>query len=169
MKPILIEHPVFIDERGEFRRIYDSYSDGLAENGELRVEQVNISVNPRQATLRGMHFQKSGPPENKFISVLSGKIFLVVSNAHLVNSNSTIENSYFMLNKDSRSTLFVPSGLATGWISLSENVVISYVMTSRFQDCKYGGFAFNDTFANIEWPYVPNVISEQDKNWPSLR
>ena len=127
MKPILIKHTVFTDARGEFRRIYDSILDDLFEVKEVRIEQVNISINPKQATLRGMHFQKSGSPENKFISVLSGKVYLVVSNAHLVKSNSTIENCYFMLNPDSQSTLFVPSGLATGWISLSEKIGRAHV------------------------------------------
>jgi dTDP-4-dehydrorhamnose 3,5-epimerase len=131
--------------------------------------QVNLSENPNQRTLRGMHYQVGGPPEHKFISVISGSIYLVVSNAHIVTERSEIENHYFELSKDSLETLFVPSRLATGWISLSDNTIISYLMTSRFQECEYSGFCYDDPFASILWPSNPEVISEKDCNWPLLR
>lgn len=165
MKPLLIGNSSHSDSRGKFVRIFDKKS---IEFLQLELMQVNISENPNQRTLRGMHYQISGPPEHKFISVINGAIYLVVSNAHIVSESSEIENHYFELTEDSHDTLFVPSGLATGWISLSENTIISYLMTSRFQECEYSGFRYNDPFANISWPLNPEVISEKDYNWPLL-
>ena len=165
MKPLLIGNSSHSDSRGKFVRIFDKKS---FEFLQLELMQVNISENPNQRTLRGMHYQISGPPEHKFISVINGAIYLVVSNAHIVSESSEIENHYFELTEDSHDTLFVPSGLATGWISLSENTIISYLMTSRFQECEYSGFRYNDPFANISWPLNPEVISEKDYNWPLL-
>lgn len=165
MKPLLIGNSSHSDSRGKFVRIFDKKS---IEFLQLELMQVNISENPNQRTLRGMHYQISGPPEHKFISVINGAIYLVVSNAHIVSESSEIENHYFELTEDSHDTLFVPSGLATGWISLSENTIISYLMTSRFQECEYSGFRYNDPFANISWPLNPDVISEKDYNWPLL-
>jgi dTDP-4-dehydrorhamnose 3,5-epimerase len=166
MKPLLLGNSSHADSRGKFIRIFDKESIKFLQ---FELKQVNLSQNPNQRTLRGMHYQVGGPPEHKFISVINGAIYVVVSNAHIVTKKSEIENHYFELSKDSLKTLFVPSGLATGWISLSENTIISYLMTSRFQECKYSGFCYNDPFANIVWPSSPEVVSEKDCNWPSLR
>lgn len=166
MKPLLVKNSVYADSRGEFIRIFDEQTNYLPDS---RLMQINVSKNPNRKTLRGMHFQIAGPPEHKFISVISGEIHLVVSNAHSVNIRAEVENHYFNMSESTSETLFVPSGLATGWISLSDNVVINYLMTSRFENCVYSGFNFDDPLANIEWPSRPEVISEKDRKWPSLK
>jgi dTDP-4-dehydrorhamnose 3,5-epimerase len=61
------------DKRGSFTRFYDS-QDFLTEN--LDINQINLSVSLKKGTLRGMHFQVSGPPENKYVNIISGSIFL---------------------------------------------------------------------------------------------
>jgi len=166
MKPLILNNSAHTDSRGRFNRIFDKESIDFLQ---FEIMQVNLSENPNQRTLRGMHYQVGGPPEHKLISVLNGAIYLVVSNAHIVTERSEIENHYFELSEDSLKTLFVPSGLATGWISLSDNTIISYLMTSRFQECEYSGFCYDDPFASILWPSSPEVISEKDCNWPLLR
>ena len=166
MKPQLLKNSLHVDSRGQFSRIFDRLSNGITDSN---LEQVNISKNPIPQTLRGMHFQVAGQPEHKFISVIGGAIHLVVSNAHRVSRVAEVENHYFNLSPESNETLFVPSGLATGWIALSENVTVLYLMTSRFEDCEYSGFRFDDPFANILWPIFPLVISEKDRHWPLLQ
>ena len=166
MKVRFVDNASHVDLRGEFRRIFDSEWNELKD---FNFKQTGISKNPKRNTLRGMHYQTSGPPEHKLITVLSGSIYLVVSNAHLVYEESEIRNEYFLISDTSKSSLLVPSGLATGWISSSDSAIISYMMTARYQDCKYSGFCFNDTFAQIKWPNVPEVISEKDLNWQSLK
>lgn len=166
MKVRFVDNASHVDLRGEFRRIFDSEWNGLQH---FNFKQTGISKNPKRNTLRGMHYQTYGPPEHKLIAVLSGSIHLVVSNAHLVSEVSEVQNEYFLISDTSKSSLLVPSGLATGWISLADSVIISYMMTARYQDCKYSGFRFNDTFAQIKWPNVPQIISEKDLNWQSLK
>lgn len=166
MEVMYFENARHVDSRGEFRRIYDS---GWRKLQDFEFRQTSISKNPKSHTLRGMHYQTSGPPEHKLITVLSGSVHMVVSNAHLVSKSSEIKNQYFSISDASNASLFVPSGLATGWISLSDNVMISYMMTARFQDCEFSGFCFNDTFAKIQWPMSPKLISEKDLNWQSLK
>ena len=166
MKVLLLENTYHHDSRGEFRRLFDSDSM-IVQN--LNLQQVNVSRNPKPHTLRGMHYQVSGPPEHKLISVLKGSIRLAVSNAHSVSEKRAINNLYFDLSEELRSTLFVPSGLATGWISLSKDVEILYMMTSRYEECEYSGFKYNDPYAKIDWPLLPEVVSEKDLSWPSLK
>jgi len=166
MKVLLLENRCHDDSRGEFRRLFDS---NMIRHENLNLEQVNVSKNPKPYTLRGMHYQVSGPPEHKLISVLNGSIRLVVSNAHSVSAKKEVNNLYFDLSGDSRSTLFVPSGLATGWISRSKDVEILYMMTARYEECEYSGFKFNDPYASIDWPILPEVVSDKDLCWPALK
>lgn len=166
MKVALFDNKHHIDSRGEFQRLFDL---GSQEFERCELQQVNISKNPKRLTLRGMHYQVSGPPENKFVTVIKGHIRLVVSNAHLVLTKNEVRNLHFDMSEESRSTLLIPSGLATGWISLTENVEILYMMTSRYEDCDYSGFRHDDPFASILWPSTPKIISKKDQDWPLLR
>lgn len=88
MKPVLLPNTGHVDSRGQFQRIFDKQTIGLKN---LELQQVNISKNPLAQTLRGMHFQVAGPPEHKFITVLSGTIYLVVSNAHIVSKKMKLK------------------------------------------------------------------------------
>ncbi len=115
-----------------------------------------------------MHYQIGGPQEDKYIYALTGSAYLVTSNAHKLRNGEYLQNQYFELSADKNQTLLVPSGLATGWISVTDNLSLVYMMTSRFEDCEYSGFRFNDPLAKIQWPVDPLVISEKDQKWPNL-
>lgn len=156
---------MFRDNRGNFERIFDRSVLGLKNHHIL---QANLSINPQKYTLRGMHFQVSGPEEIKMVVVLSGEVQVVLSNAHLRQKNVELQNEYHILSHESHQTLVVPSGLATGWLSLSENAILLYLMTARFEDCSYGGFRFDDRLANINWLHNPAIISSKDLNWQPI-
>ena len=156
----------FKDERGSFSRVFDDVNH-LSKNRKLR--QVNISSNPRKFTLRGMHFQVGGEVEDKWIKVLSGTLYCVVTNAHLVSEQKEINNEYFSLSSNDNKILYVPSGLATGWLTLTESTTVLYLMSSRFEECEYGGFKYSDKWAKIVWPREPDVISNKDLNWKDLQ
>jgi dTDP-4-dehydrorhamnose 3,5-epimerase len=164
--PRLIKINSFKDHRGVFTRVFDDLAH-LSHNRSLR--QINLSLNPHQFTLRGMHFQISGNAEDKLIKVVSGQIYCVVSNAHLVNKKSQIKNYYFNLEANVDEILFIPSTLATGWITLKHSTNLIYMMTARYEDCNYGGFKYSDNWAEINWPYKPSVISQKDLKWNELR
>jgi dTDP-4-dehydrorhamnose 3,5-epimerase len=166
--PLIVPNLKFSDHRGEFSRIFDLDQNSTGVTQPHKIAQVNISVNPAKYTLRGMHFQVGGPKEHKYISVVSGSIFLVASNAHLIPSRNELRNFEINLTSTDSITLFVPSGWATGWISLENNSTILYLMTARFEECSYGGFRYNDPAAQISWPAMPEVISDKDLNWDKL-
>lgn len=152
----------FQDTRGSFSRLYDS--DWFA-NPEQSPIQVNISRNTHTHTLRGMHFQLSGKPEHKVLTLLSGDVFLAIVDLR-IESNTYLEVAYETYSAKSANSILIPAGCATGWLSLSSNTDIHYVMYSRFEDNAYSGLMYNDPLFQIPWPDTPKVISEQDKNWP---
>jgi len=150
----------FTDSRGAFNRIFDI--EWLDLN--FTIEQVNISTNPYRHTLRGMHFQKSGKPENKIMHLLRGEIFLSIVDVR-EKSPTYMKNVNKVLSQSSEVAILIPAGCAAGWLSLEDNVTIQYLMSSRYEQNSYSGFPYNDPKFNIPWPNEPKVISDQDRNW----
>jgi dTDP-4-dehydrorhamnose 3,5-epimerase len=160
----IYNNKLHIDDRGSFIRFYDKSTNSR----KLSIEQTNLSINPQKGTLRGMHFQTSGPPENKFMKLLSGEIFLAI--VDLRKDEKTYLNVIQKtLRHEDQQTIFIPSGCATGWISLAKDSNIVYLMTSKYEECTYSGFKYNDAAVSIAWPMEPLVISNQDNTWPSLK
>jgi len=150
----------FTDSRGAFNRIFDI--EWLDLN--FTIEQINISTNPYRHTLRGMHFQKSGKPENKIMHLLRGEIFLSIVDVR-EESPTYMKNVNKVLSQSSEVAIFIPAGCAAGWLSLEDNVTIQYLMSSRYEQNSYSGFCYNDPKFNIPWPNEPKVISDQDRSW----
>ena len=154
----------YADSRGKFNRIFDT--DWLEE--DFVIEQVNVSINPYQYTLRGMHFQKSGKPENKIMCLLGGKLFLSLVDLR-ENSPTYMCNANRVLSQTSEVAIFIPAGCAAGWLSLVDNVTIQYFMSSSFEQNSYSGLPYDDPQFNIPWPHEPKLISDQDRNWQKFQ
>jgi dTDP-4-dehydrorhamnose 3,5-epimerase len=162
----LLSGSIHADNRGSFRRIYDS---AKVKGGYALAEaQINLSINPKRGTLRGMHYQATGLPEHKTVHVVSGEVYLVVVDVRK-DSPTYLSQNALTMNSDINQTLFIPAGCATGWLSLQDNVVLHYLMFSRFEDNTYSGFRWNDPFFQIGWPEVPSIISLQDQSWPNYK
>ncbi len=163
-KPELLALNSHADIRGTFTRTFDDLS---SPDSKFSVVQANISVNPQPFTLRGMHFQTSGPNEEKRISLLSGSAFLVAVDLR-AESPTFLEQYRFELTSPLAESIHVPSRFATGWLSTSPNTVFQYLMSARFEECKYSGLRFDDPMLSIAWPGRPSVVSDKDLAWPPL-
>ena len=155
----------FSDSRGKFYRVFDS--DWFLSIGFTPM-QINVSFNPYKHTLRGMHFQMDGEPENKLMTLLSGVIFLSIADLR-PESKSYLTVFTREVTAEEGESIYIPAGCAAGWISLSNDVQIHYVMSSRFEHNNYSGFKFDDPFFSIPWPVRPEIISDQDRNWPIFK
>lgn len=154
----------FVDERGIFARTFDQEVINL---NKFKVLQCNISVNPKIHTLRGLHYQVSGPIEKKYISLINGSVFLAL--VDLRRTSPTLGHKYEILLKvPLAEAIYVPNGFATGWISLEPNTTLQYLMSARYEDCTYAGVNYQDQTLSINWPENPRVISSQDQIWPSF-
>ena len=153
-----------IDSRGTFSRTFDS---GNPEIPIFEVMQSNISYNPTKGTLRGMHFQESGPPEDKIVCLLSGSVFMAIIDIR-PSSSTFMQKTEVNLFSPLQEAIYIPTGYATGWISTPPETSLQYLMSARFEDCTYLGFRFNDPSHAINWPVQPALISEQDRSWPNF-
>ena len=153
-----------IDSRGNFSRIFDSSNP---ETPKFEVMQSNVSYNPTKGTLRGMHFQQSGPKEDKIVCLLSGSLFMAIIDIR-PSSPTFMQKTELNLFIPLEEAIYIPTGYATGWISTSPDTSLQYLMSARFEDCTYSGFRFDDRAHAINWPVKPALMSEQDRNWPKF-
>ena len=160
----LYKTKIHSDSRGIFSRSFDEANPDILD---FNVAQVNISYNPAQATLRGMHFQVSGPPEDKIVCLLTGSVFMAIVDLR-PNSPTFMQKTELNLASPLKEAVYIPSGYATGWISTSPETSLQYLMSTRYEECTFSGVRFDDSNLGINWPLSPKVISEQDLNWPKI-
>src|SRR5215469_6110695 len=119
---LIIEPKLFGDSRGFFTEIYQA--DRYAASGiGQRFVQDNLSRSVK-GTLRGLHFQNP-KVQGKLVTVLRGAVLDVVVD---VRAGSPTFGRHMMveLNDESRQQLWIPGGLAHGFVVLSDSADIFY-------------------------------------------
>ena len=153
------------DERGLFARLY--CPDEFAAAGiDFAPTQVNLSTNPIQGTLRGMHFQKPPYAEAKLVRVIQGAAWDVVvdlrpgpTKGKWIAAELTAENLR---------ALYLPEGVAHGYLTRTPDTNILYQMGRSYVPGQADGVRWDDPALAIDWPAQPDVIAEKDQAWPSF-
>lgn len=153
-----IQGDVFKDIRGVFLKTYqEQLFIDLGLRKDWREEYYSIS---RKNVIRGMHFQM--PPEDhaKLVYCLHGEVLDVVLDLR-VDSPTYLKSRSFLLSPERGNFIYIPSGLAHGFLSMTEGSVMQYKVTSAYSAEHDAGLAW-DSF-NFEWPVESPVISERDR------
>ena len=150
------------DSRGFFARAFCE-DEFLNAGLESKFIQQNISESRERNTLRGMHYQVGKDSEVKYIRCHKGAIKDVIVD---IRKDSSTFMSYeaFELNEKNYLALYVPRGFAHGFITLTENVVVSYLVSSCYSSENERAFRWNDNAFNINWPTNSPNISERDSS-----
>ena len=152
------------DERGFFARLYAR--EAFLERGiDLPIPQINIALNEKRGTLRGMHFQAHPHEEGKLVHCIAGAVYDVIVD---VRSGSATYGRWIGLELDAQSgrALYVPPGCAHGYISLTDRAELIYLMSASYAPQAARGIRWNDPRVAVAWPITPLLISERDRNWP---
>jgi dTDP-4-dehydrorhamnose 3,5-epimerase len=155
------------DERGFFARIYCRKS--FAGHGiDFAPQQNSLSHNIKAGTLRGMHFQRGDAAEQKLVTCLRGKIYDVAVD---LRKDSPSYKKWFGVELDAETGhgLYIPKGVAHGFITLSENADVLYQIDGVYNPAAASGVRWDDSAFGINWPREPVVISDRDKNWPDFK
>lgn len=156
----------FEDERGSLLRLFDH--DYVAANDDaFRASYTLLSRNPRKGTLRGLHYQEAPYGEHKFVSCLSGAIFLALLDLR-PESESYLTSGAMTFAATDRKAVYVPAGLALGWMTLDEHTDVHYTVDGVFNASASRGVRFDDPVLRFAWPSEPHVISEKDLSWPNF-
>jgi dTDP-4-dehydrorhamnose 3,5-epimerase len=154
------------DERGFFARSWcrDEFEcAGL--NSSLA--QCSISYNPRQGTLRGMHYQAAPYAEAKLVRCTRGAIFDVVID---LRSQSPTYRQWagFTLTAANRDMVYIPEGCAHGFLTLEDDSEIFYQISEFYNAESARGVRWDDPAFGIVWPTKPQLISERDRTYPDF-
>ena len=163
---VVVEPERLEDERGFFARVWCRRE--LAEHGLCpELAQCSISWNRRRGTLRGMHFQAAPHAEAKLVRATRGAIFDVAVD---LRPDSPTFRRWFgcELSESNRRMLYIPEGLAHGFLTLAEETEVFYQISEFHHPGAARGVRFDDPAFAIEWPERPVVISERDRAYPDF-
>lgn len=159
----IIDIEPFVDERGAFARGFCQRE--FADHGlRSEIAQVNISVNSRAGTLRGMHYQRPPYSEAKIVRCTRGALYDVIVDLR-PQSPTFLEWIGVELTEQNCRTLYVPEHFGHGFITLQDDTEAYYLVSEFYTPDSEGGLRWNDPTIAIQWPREPIVISDKDANW----
>jgi dTDP-4-dehydrorhamnose 3,5-epimerase len=162
----LIELEPVQDERGSFSRTFCA-REFSARGLRTIFPQHSVSTTVKRGTVRGMHFQRDPHNETKLVRCVRGKIWDAVVD---IRPNSPTFGRWqgFELCKENRRQLYIPEGFAHGYQSLTDDVEVSYLISTFYAPEAAWGIRHDDPAVRIAWPLPISMISDKDRSWPDL-
>ncbi len=159
---MLIEPKVFGDTRGFFFESFNqrAFNDATGTNHQFVQDNHSRST---QGVLRGLHFQVSPKAQGKLVRVVRGAVFDVAVD---IRQGSPTAGQWVgvELTEDSHRQLWIPPGLAHGFLVLSESADFVYKTTDYYSPQHERSLAWNDPQLAIAWPDLGKapVLSGKD-------
>jgi dTDP-4-dehydrorhamnose 3,5-epimerase len=163
---LVLEPKVFSDARGFFLESYNEKT--LVQAGiTAHFVQDNHSYSTRNV-LRGLHYQLNSP-QGKLVRAAVGEIFDVAVDLRM---SSPTFGKWFgvILSAENHRMLWIPPGLAHGFLVVSEGAHVLYKATDFYVPESERTIVWNDPELAIEWPLgsVP-ILSAKDSKGTSFR
>ena len=155
------------DDRGAFARLHCP-AEFAAAGIPFAPVQTSLSGNPHPGTLRGMHYQPAPHAETKLVRAVRGRIFDVALD---LRPTSASYRQWFAaeLSADNLEALFIPEGVAHGFLTLEANTDVLYQIAPAFEPGHEAGVRWDDPAFAIRWPERPQLISPRDASYPDHR
>ena len=163
--------PFFVeDERGHLLKNYEK--NVFEQNGLPTTLSETFESYSKKGVLRGMHFQVE-KPQAKLVRCTQGEIFDVAVDLRK-NSNTFGQWRFVTLSGENNKTFYIPAGFAHGFLTLSENALVTYMCAGDYMKESDTGICWNDSDININWPLEQLlnsevIVSERDQNLLSLK
>ena len=158
---LIIEPRVFGDARGFFYESFNQQAFDKATGLTLNFVQDNHSRSAK-GVLRGLHYQVQ-QPQGKLVRVTRGAVFDVAVDIRK-SSPSFGKWVGVELSEDNHRQLWVPPGLAHGFLVLSETADFLYKTTDYYAPEYERCIAWNDPAIGIDWPIeVSPSLSAKDQ------
>ena len=164
---VLVLSPrVFADDRGSFFESFNRRAFAEAVGREVEFVQDNQSTS-RRHVLRGLHYQEP-QPQGKLVRALAGTIYDVA--ADIRPGSATFGRWVGVeLSAANRRQLWVPEGLAHGFLVLSESAEVLYKTTDFYAPSCERCLRWDDPTLAIRWPLTaPPLLSPRDAAAPTL-
>ncbi|MBW2382519.1 MAG: dTDP-4-dehydrorhamnose 3,5-epimerase [Deltaproteobacteria bacterium] len=161
---VLVEPDMHRDERGFFLESYHQrkYADGGIDR--LFV-QDNHSCSAK-GTLRGLHMQLARP-QGKLVRAIRGSVWDVAVDVRR-GSPTFGRHVAVELSAESQLQLYLPPGLAHGFLVTSETAEFEYKCTDFYDPTSELAILWNDPELAIPWPILEPLLSAKDRDAPRL-
>jgi dTDP-4-dehydrorhamnose 3,5-epimerase len=166
---LVLEPRVFGDERGFFMETFNqkAFDDAIGRHAEF--VQDNHSSSSR-GVLRGMHYQKPPFAQGKLVRVTRGSVYDVAVD---IRPGSPTYGQWVgaELSEDNRRQLWIPEGLAHGFLVMSERADFLYKTTNFYAPHAEGALRWNDPDVGIAWPEIAAAptLAAKDASAPFLK
>lgn len=160
---LLLESPRHSDNRGSFVKTY--HEEAYRQLGiELEIREAFHSVS-HQHVLRGMHFQLPPHAHDKLVHCVNGVVLDVVLDLRKGQGYGRVAATE--LSGASGRTLFIPQGLAHGFLALSDQAIMQYQTSSVYAPTADSGIRW-DSFG-FDWGGENPILSARDQAHPALQ
>lgn len=165
---LIFEPKVFSDDRGFF---FESFNQKLFEEAvgrKVDFVQDNHSKSTK-GVLRGLHYQLSPYAQAKLVRCVVGEVFDIAVD---IRENSETFGQWVGVNlsAENKRQIWIPEGLAHGFLVLSETAEFVYKTTNIYAPSYERSVVWNDPSLAIAWPKMDfnYILSEKDASAPLL-
>src|SRR5208337_4712939 len=154
------------DSRGFFFEwLTDSEFTAFAGH-RLDVRQANCSVSSA-GVMRGLHFAQVPPSQAKYVTCVSGSVFDVVVDIR-VGSPTFGQWDSVLLDDSDRRTIYIPEGLAHGFLALQDNSTVMYLCSAEYNPQREHTICPTDPALAIDSPPKHRLgLSDRDAAAPT--
>ncbi len=152
---------VFADERGQFMETFNARR--FAEEAGIGAQFVQDNESrSAKGVLRGLHYQVAPHAQGKLVRVVKGAVLDVCVD---LRRGSPMFGKHYKLRLDdvSNELLFIPGGMAHGFLSLADDTVFSYKCTAYYAPEAERTLLWNDPALGIEWGVEDPLVSLKDQ------
>ena len=147
---LLLKPRVFTDERGFFFESWNQRAFDEVVGQPVTFVQDNL-LRSKRGVLRGLHYQVEPAAQGKLVSVLSGTIYDVA--VDLRRGSPTFAKSFGLeLTAEDHTMLWIPPGLAHGFLVISNFADVAYKATSYYSPDHERCIRWDDPDLAIDWP-----------------
>ena len=173
---VIVEPAVFGDERGWFMETFNEprFHAELAKLG-LPAPRPFVQDNhscSRAGVLRGLHYQAPPHAQGKLVRVTQGAAWDVAVD---IRADSPTFGRWVgvELTAENRRQLWIPEGLAHGFLALQDDTHFLYKTTDVYAKACERAIVWNDETLAIDWPLgrltSPPALAEKDRQAPGFR
>ena len=114
-----------------------------------------------------MHFQEPPYAETKLVRCTRGAVYDVIIDLR-PHSPTFRRWVGVTLDADSFSMLYIPTGMAHGFLTLQDSTEVFYQISEFYSAAHARGVRWDDPAFGVNWPETPRVISQRDREYPDF-
>lgn len=147
---LVLEPRVFGDARGFFFESFNQQAFDAVVPGAIRFVQDNHSRSAR-GVLRGLHYQEAPHGQGKLVRATRGTVFDVAVDIRRDSPTFGVSVGVELSGENHRQ-LWIPAGLAHGFLVLSDSADFLYKTTAYYKPDAERTIRWDDAELAIAWP-----------------